>query len=355
MTNLLQSRLNVRKRTLTVCVLICLILILDACASEQYPEDHEQLSEEERLVIRFSHVVGEETPKGLAARRFAELIKERTGGYVEVQVFSNSYLYKDGEEIDALLQGDVQIIAPAISKLSELVPEWQVLDLPFAFDQVEEVFDYVQGPVGQELFARLEAKGIKTLAVWDNGFKHITNSQRPIQAPEDMAGLRFRIMPSEVLYQQFRQIGAEAENYAFNEVFQLLEHEHIDGQENTLSNIISRNLHYLQNYITISNHGYLGYLVLINRAFWEGLPEEVQDVILTTLEEVTEWQHQVAKEMNEQNLQEIEACQCIQITYLDEEDRELWRQHLQPVYQYYEDKYGKQYVVSLPRFKNADQ
>ncbi|EGL83219.1 TRAP dicarboxylate transporter, DctP subunit [Caldalkalibacillus thermarum TA2.A1] len=352
---MLQSWLNRCKHLLAICVPVVLTLMLGACHSGHYPQDHEQLSEDERIVIRFSHVVGEETPKGLAARRFAELVKQRTSGYVEVQVFSNSYLYKDGEEIDALLQGDVQMIAPAISKLSELVPEWQVIDLPFAFNETEEVLDYVFSPVGQELLARLEKKGIKTLDVWDNGFKQLTNSQRPIQKPEDAAGLRFRIMPSEVLDRQFRQLGAQAEVYAFNEVFQLLEHEQIDGQENTLSNIVSRNLHYLQNYITISNHGYLGYFVIINQEFWDGLPEEVQEVIQTTMDEVTEWQLQLAQELNAQHLEEIEACQCIHVTYLDEEEREQWFQRLQPVYQFYAEKYGHQYVDSLPRFKDADE
>ncbi len=218
-----------------------LICILVSCRAS-YPTDHEQLSEEERIVIRFSHVVGEETPKGLAARKFAKLVKERTNGRVEVQVFPNGTFYRDGEEIDALLRGDIQMIAPATSKLTDLVPEFSVIDLPFAFENEKEVHSYLTGPIGNELLQKLLAKGVYPLDIWDNGFKQMTNNRGPLVHLEDFMGLKIRIMPSWVLEEQFQTLQATSVHLTFNEVFQQLEMNGIDGQENTLSNITSRNL-----------------------------------------------------------------------------------------------------------------
>lgn len=337
---------NVGKSSL----LFILLFVLGSCQAQAYPEDHEQLSHEERIVIRFSHVVGEDTPKGLAARRFAKLIKERTNGYVEVQVFPNGYLYKDGEELDALLRGDIQMIAPATSKITMLVPEWQVMDLPFAFKNAEEVHSYLHGPIGIELMGKLHTKGVYPLDIWDNGFKQMTNNRNPLVQPDDFEALRFRIMPSQVLHEQFTEFKALPKAYLFNEVFHLLERKEIDGQENTPSNITSKDLHSLQNYLTISNHGYLGYLVLMNNQFWEQLPEEIKGTIRETLAEVTAWEMEIAKEINKQQLLEIEQCECISIHVLTEEERQRWEDALQPVYGYYIDRFGAKYINHLPRF-----
>lgn len=322
------------------------------CQVSTYPEDHEQLSQEERIVIRFSHVVGEETPKGLAARKFAQLMNERTDGFVEVQVFPNGYLYKDGEEIDALRRGDLQMIAPATSKVTDLVPEWGVIDLPFAFESVEEVSQYLNSPIGEELVEKLAKFNMTVLAVWDNGFKQITNNRNPIVYPRDAFNLRFRIMPSEILYKQFETIGAKAEAYAFDEVFKLLEAKEIDGQENTFSNIISKNTHSMQRYLTISNHGYLGYLVIVNQQFWAELPLEIKQIFLETLAEVTEWELALAQALNKKKEEEILQCRCIQVYTLSEEERLHWENALQPVYTYFNQKYGSRYTERLPKFTN---
>lgn len=326
----------------------CLFLL--GCKLKTYPWDHEQLSREERLVIRFSHVVGEETPKGMAARKFAKLMGERTNGYVEVQVFPNSYLYKDGEEIDALLRGDLQMIAPATSKISELVPEWSVLDLPFAFESEQEVHAYLQSPIGEELFNKLTNVGMIALSVWDNGFKQLSNNRSPIIHPSDIQGLRFRIMPSEIIEQQFRVLGAETEVLAFNDLFMRLENNEVDAQENSISNIVSRELHTLQDYLTISNHAYLGYLVLVNRDFWNELPEEIKAVFQETLAEVTEWEKELALELNEKKIAELEQCECIAIYELTEKERKEWEQAFEPLYTYFIERFGSKYIEYLPKY-----
>lgn len=178
---------------ISVSVLILLTILLVSCQEDFYPTDNEQLSHEEQIVIRFSHVVGENTPKGMAALKFAELIKERSNGYIEVQVFPNGVLYKDGEELNALLRGDIQMIAPAISKITTLVPEWSVMDLPYAFQNADEVHTYVESDVGQALMAKLNAHNLLPMGVWDSGFKRLSNSIRPIKAVQDLKGLRVKL------------------------------------------------------------------------------------------------------------------------------------------------------------------
>ncbi|MCG5102175.1 DctP family TRAP transporter solute-binding subunit [Oceanobacillus sp. APA_J-5(13-2)] len=332
-------------------LLLVLLFMLSACEKNAYPEDHEQLSEEERIVIRFSHVVGEDTPKGLAARKFAELVKERTNGYVEIQVFPNSFLYKDGEEISALLNGDVQMIAPSTSKVTSLVPEWQVFDLPFAFESFEEVQEYVKGPAGEVLFKKLEQEGMFPLAFWDNGFKQMTNNHSPLHMPADFSGLNFRIMASDLLSEQFELLDADSQVETFDQVFPVLDKEQLNAQENTFSNIVNKNIHSVQDYMTISNHGYLGYLVLINNEFWKNLPDDIQIIMLDTLREVTEWNMKFASEINEENYEELQACRCLEIHELTDTEKKQWEDAFIPLYERFEERYGASYIEYLPKYQ----
>ncbi|MEV9640694.1 TRAP transporter substrate-binding protein [Mammaliicoccus sciuri] len=332
-----------------------LLFLLAGCQKTTYPVDYEQLSAEERLVIRFSHVVGEDTPKGLAARKFAKLMKERSNGYIEVQIFPNSILYKDGEEMEALSNNDVQMIAPATSKITSIVPEWAVIDLPFAFDSYEEVHAYIKGNVGQELIGKLDQQGLVMLGMWDNGFKQLTNRELLIKTPRDIKGLRMRIMPSDIIEQQFKLFGATPVKLDFNSVFQSLENGLIDGQENALSNIASKSLHMKQNYLTVSDHGYLGYVLLMNKTFWDELPEEVRSLIQETLAEVSEWQQGIAQKQNDEELSALEKCKCIDIYKLSDEERQQWEEAFSPVYDFYRGRFGAKYINSLPKIKGGNK
>lgn len=335
-------------------ILACTVALLTACQTNHFPVDHEQLSADERIVIKFSHIVGENTPKGLAARKFAKLVNERTNGFVEVQVFPNGYLYKDGEELDALINGDIQMVAPAMSKLSSVSPEWGVIDLPYAFQTSEEVREYLQGRMGEVLFHKLQMRGFHSLGIWDNGFKQMTNNIRPLIEPEDFSGLEFRIMSSSVLSSQFHHLSATTQTKSFNEVYQLLDNQEVNAQENTFSNIESKNLHSLQNYLTISDHGYLGYVVLMNDEFWSSLPEDIKPIIEETMEEVTDWEYKLAEELNEQSFNEIVKCECIDIHYLQEDEKQRWEKAFKPVYQEFEDRFGADYIKNLPKSKKAE-
>lgn len=329
-----------------------LIPLLWGCSnSKTYPQDFEQLSMEERIVIRFSHVVGENTPKGLAARRFAEIVKDQSDGRIEVQVFSNGYLYGDGEEIEALTNGDVQIIAPATSKVSTIVPEWSVLDLPYAFKNADQIHSYLDSSVGKELISSLQEKGFHTIAVWENGFKQISNRDYPIHFPEDLSNLRVRVMPSQIIENQFKVHQAVPRRLAFNDLYTLLAERMVDAQENTLSNITSKNVHLLQEHLTMTNHGYLGYALLMNESFWNELPEEVQAIIESALSEVSEWQWDLARKINVDKLRYLEECNCIDIHYLTEEEEHEWENAFQSVYNFYEERFGSKYIEALPKFK----
>lgn len=335
------------------CLLLMILLTLVA-GCQQRAVDLEQVSYEERIVIKFSHVVAESTPKGQAANRFAALVKERTGGRVEVQVYPNSVLYKDGEEMDALYQGQVEMIAPATAKVAERFPLWQIFDLPFLFFSEKEVHRVMDGEVGQQLFQMFEQHKVKALSMWDNGFKQITTTV-PLRKLEDFRGIKFRVMPgSIVLERQFRQLGAESVPLAFNDVYRALEEGRVQGTENSASNIYSKKFYELQPYLTISNHGYLGYVVLVNGAFWESLPEDIKLIIEETMEEVTQWQREMAAKQNAADLESILASGKVEAWWLTPEEKERWRQMMVPVYEDFMHLGGSKLLANAQRELELD-
>lgn len=317
-----------RFRTLTLLIAL-LALLCAACGRKAI--DYEQVSEAEKLIIRFSHVVGEDTPKGQAARRFAALMKERTKGRVEVQVFANGSLYSDYEELKALQDGYIQMIAPSLSKLSGIVPEVEAFDLPYLYPKLEDYHRALDGEAGQRLMEMIEARGFVPLAFWDNAFKQFTSSKRPIRQPADMTGMRVRIMPSSVLNKQFTMMGAQPMEMSFNDVYLALEKGQLDAQENTISNIYTKRFYRVQEYLTLSDHGYLGYLVLMNQSFWQRLPAEIRETLVETLREVTLWERQLAAQLNQEQLEQIMACKCIEMYSLPAEEKQRWRQFFAPL------------------------
>src|SRR5271154_6372107 len=223
------------------------------------------------IVIKFSHVVAPDTPKGMAAERFKQLAEERTGGRVHVEIYPNSQLYKDGEELEALQLGSVQMLAPSTSKFGPLgLPEFEVFDLPYIFPDRAVLRRVVDGEIGKNLLQRLETKGIVGLAYWDNGFK-VMSANRPLHRVADFRGLKMRIKSSKVLDAQMRALGASPQVMAFSEVYQALQTGVVDGTENPPSTLYTQKMYEVQKYLTISDHGYLGYAVIVNKPFWDGL------------------------------------------------------------------------------------
>ncbi|EZP78585.1 TRAP dicarboxylate transporter subunit DctP [Parageobacillus genomosp. 1] len=332
---------------LLVCLGSAWLLLTPHFRNENMVYDDEQQGLKKQIVIYFSHVVAENTPKGLAAQKFADLVEKKTNGRVKVEVFPNGSLYSDGEEMDALLRGDVQMIAPTFSKVTELIPEWQVLDLPFLFHDYNDVERTFTEDVGAQLLAMLDQKGIKGLALWSNGFKQMMSTNRPLVRPDDFRGLRFRIMPSEVIEKQFRLLGGKPIVVSFDHVYRSLENHEFDGQENTISNIYSKGFYKFQPYITISNHGYLGYAVMMNKTFWESLPKDIQQKITEAIQETTMWNLQQSKKQNEQELEKIKQNKNIHIYELSEEEKKRWEQKFAPLYGQFTEEFGDQLLREI--------
>ena len=277
------------------------------------------------IVIKFSHVVAPDTPKGKAAERFKQLAEERTKGAVKVEVYPNSQLFKDKEEMEALQMGSVQMLAPSLAKFAPLgLKEFELFDLPFIFDDYNELHKVTQGPVGAKLLKKLETKGLIGLAYWDNGFK-VMSANKPLHKPEDMKGLKMRIQSSKVLDSQMRSVGAIPQVLAFSEVYQALQTGVVDGTENPPSNLYTQKMHEVQKYVTMSNHGYLGYAVLVNKKFWMGLPADIRAALESSMKDATAFANSVAKKDNDQAMAGVKKSGKSQIITLTPAERAAWK------------------------------
>jgi len=298
----------------------------------------------EPIVIKFSHVVAENTPKGQGALKFKELAEKYTNGAVKVEVYHNSTLYKDKEELEALQLGAVQMLAPSLAKFGPLgVRQFEVFDLPFIFDNYDELHKVTYGPVGKKLLDALEPKGIKGLAYWDNGFK-VFSANKPLRKPEDFKGLKMRIQSSKVLEAQMRALGALPQVMAFSEVYQALQTGVVDGTENPPSNLYTQKMHEVQKYVTRSDHGYLGYAVITNKRFWDGLPAEVRGQLEKAMKEATEFANAIAKKENDDALEAVRKAGTSEIIELTPEERRALKKALLPVHQEMAGRIGKEVI-----------
>jgi C4-dicarboxylate-binding protein DctP len=295
------------------------------------------------IVIKFSHVAADNTPKGQGALMFQRLVEERLGDKVAVEVYSNSQLYGDAKEMEALALGDVQIIAPSLSKFDRFTKKIQVFDLPFLFDDLAAVDRFQASPVGRDLLRAIEDKGFLGLAYWHNGMKHFS-ANKPLRVPEDAKGLKFRVQNSDVLVEQFRQIGANPQKMAFSEVYQALQTGAIDGQENAWSNIYSQKFYEVQKYVVESDHGVLDYMVVVNTEFWNSLPADLRAGLEEILGEVTIAVNHMADELNRRDRQRIVDSGRSEVLALSAEEKDAWRQAMRPVWSQFEDAIGKEVI-----------
>lgn len=297
----------------------------------------------EPIVIKFSHVTTPDSPKGQAAEKFKELAEQKTNGRVKVEVFPNGQLYGDKEELEALQANNVQIIAPSATKLVSLNPAFQIVDMPFLFNSRAAVHKFWDGELGQKLLKSLEPHNILGLAMWENGFKQFTNSKRPLKRPEDFKGLKFRTQAGKVLEAQFKALGAGAATIPFNETYMALQQGTVDGQENTFNNIDTQRYAEVQKYLTVSNHGRIDYVVLVNKSFWEGLPEDIRKALEEAMREATEFERQLAYELDQQSFENLKKAG-MEVYELTEEDREAFRKAMEPMYAEFVDVIGKEFL-----------
>jgi C4-dicarboxylate-binding protein DctP len=299
------------------------------------------------IIIKFSHVVAQDTPKGKGAEKFKELAEKRLPGKVKIELYPNSTLYKDGEEMEALSLGSVQMLAPSLAKFGPLgVREFEVFDLPYIFDDYAELHKVTEGPAGKALFKKLESKGIVGLAYWDNGFK-IFSSNKPLKLPADVKGQKMRIQSSKVLEAQMKALGALPQTMAFSEVYQALQTGVVDGTENPPSNLYTQKMHEVQKNAIVSNHGYLGYAVIVNKKFWDGLPADVRAGLEAAMVEATKYANQIAKEENDQALEKVKASGKTQVYVPTAQEKAAWKKALVPVHKEMESRIGKDTIQSV--------
>jgi C4-dicarboxylate-binding protein DctP len=299
------------------------------------------------IIIKFSHVVASDTPKGKAAARFKELAERNTHGRVRVELYPNSSLYKDKEELEALQLGAVQMLAPSLAKFGPLgVKEFELFDLPYIFPTKDILYRVTQGPIGRSLLQKLEPKGIIGLAFWDNGFKAMS-ANKPLHVPADMRGLKMRIQPSKVLDTQMRAVGAVPVAMLFSEVYSALQAGLVDGTENPPSNMYTQNMHQVQKYMTLSNHGYLGYAVIVNKKFWDGLPADIRQELELTMREVTLYANTIADQENTAALEAIRKSGKTVIYQPTAKEMSMWQNSLIPVQNEMETRIGKDLILSI--------
>jgi C4-dicarboxylate-binding protein DctP len=306
------------------------------------------------IVIKFSHVVAADTPKGKGAEYFAKKAGELTGGKVKVEVYANSTLYKDKEEMEALQLGAVQMLAPSLAKFGPLgVKEFEVFDLPYIFDNYDDLHKVTNGPVGQQLLSKLEAKGIRGLAYWDNGFKSFS-ANTPIKVPADLKGKKLRIQSSKVLEEEIRALGALPQQMAFSEVYQALQTGVVDGTENPISNLYTQKMHEVQKHLAITDHGYLGYAVIVNKKFWDGLPADIRKQLDEAMIQSTRYANQIAKVENDTALEAVKKSGKTQVYVPTKEERAAFKKVLVPVHQKMSARIGKETIDSVYKATGFD-
>ena len=299
------------------------------------------------ITIKFSHVVAPDTSKGKAAQKFKELAEQYTEGKVKVEVYPNSQLYKDKEELEALQLGSVQMLAPSLAKFGPLgISDFEAFDLPYIFDGYDQLRKITDGEIGKAMLAKLADKGITGLAFWDNGFK-IMSANSPLHSTDDFLGLKMRIQSSKVLEAQMNALGAVPQVMAFSEVYQALQTGVVDGTENPPSNMFTQKMHEVQKHATLSDHGYLGYALIVNKQFWDGLPEDIRTQLDKAVAEATVYGNGIAKEENDKALEAMKAGGKTEFYALTPEEKQEWVEKLKPVREEMADRIGADLIKQI--------
>ncbi|MBI1244975.1 MAG: DctP family TRAP transporter solute-binding subunit [Alphaproteobacteria bacterium] len=294
------------------------------------------------MVIKFSHVAAEDTPKGKGANKFKELAEKYTQGKVKIEHYPNSQLYKDKEEIEALQLGAVQLLAPSTAKFAPLgAKEFEALDLPFLYRDDAHFQKIAAGPVGKYLMGKLEPHGVKGLGFWDNGFYYIT-SNRALVKPADFKGLKVRISGSKIADQYFRAVGGIPQILAFSEVYHAMQTGVVDAGENSASNIFTQKFHEVQSHVTGMHHGHLQYAVITNAKFWAGLPADIRTQLEKAMNEANVYTNSIALQENIDAMEDIKKSGKTTVRILTPEEAKPWREAMMPVYKWAEGRVGKE-------------
>jgi C4-dicarboxylate-binding protein DctP len=295
------------------------------------------------IVIKFTHVVAVDTPKGEAAEYFKKLVEERSGGKIVVEVYPNSSLFDDKDVMEPLLTNAIQMAAPAFSKFTKMTPQLQLFDLPFLFNDLDHLHKVTTGPVGHKILQVVSKKGLVGLSFWDSGFKELS-ANKPLLTPEDADGLKFRIMSSKVLEAQMKAVGGNPQVLPFSEVYSALQQKVVDACENPLSNFYTQKFYEVQSDLTMSNHGYLGYLVVTNKIFWKKLTNDQKQLITKAMADATAYNNNLAKKMDDDYMVKIKASGKCKIHELTPVQRKAWKTKMVKIYPEFYKVIGKNLI-----------
>ncbi|NLY80740.1 MAG: TRAP transporter substrate-binding protein [Lysinibacillus sp.] len=332
------------KKWLLATILGVLTLALVACgggssSSSSEPKSSEDYTADKPFVIKFSHVTAIDSVKGKSADYFAQLVDEKTEGRVKVEVYPSSQLYGDADELDALVSGNVHMIAPSVTKMVKIDPRWQYVDMPYLFKDDEHVKRFFDSEVAQDLFnsEQLAQNDIMGMAFWPNGFKHFSNNKHPLVKPEDFKGLKFRTQAGQVLEAQFEALGAGSATISFGETYAALQQGTVDGAENPFNNFDTMKFYEVQPYLSTTQHGRLDYAIFVNKSYWESMPEDLRVLVEEALAEATEYAQSLAAEENAKSFEKIKELGTVEVYEMSDEEREALREALQPVYDKFTD------------------
>jgi C4-dicarboxylate-binding protein DctP len=322
--------------------LAALLLTAAGCGGSK-PQGSAAYTKENPLIVKFSHVTTADSPKGKAATRFAELLAEKTGGRVKVEVYPSSQLYGDKDELEALQAGNVHVIAPSATKLVGFNPSFQIVDMPFLFKNHDAVITFWDGDLGKKLMNSLESKNLQGLAMWENGFKVFTSS-KPIARPEDFKGQKFRTQAGKVLEAQFKALGAGAATIPFGETYTALQQGTVDGQENTWNNIDTQKYEEVQKHLLVSNHGRIDYIVLTNKKWYSALPEDIRKAFDESMAEATAYERELAIQLDKGSEEKLRDSGKMQVVDLSEAERENFIKAMEALYSEFEKTIGKEFI-----------
>lgn len=345
------------KKWLLMSILSIIVLALAACGGDDSGKDSsdsgDQYTAEKPLVIKFSHVTSIESVKGKAADEFARLVDEKTEGRVKVEVYPSSSLYGDNDELDALVSGNVHMIAPSVTKMVKIDPRWQYVDMPFLFEDEEHVQAFFKSEVAQTLLTsdQLASNDIKGISFWGNGFKHFSNNKHPLVKVEDFKGLKFRAQAGKVLESQFHALNAGSATIAFGETYAALQQGTVDGQENTFNNFDTQKYQEVQKHLSTTAHGRLDYAIFVNKSFWESIPSDLLGPVEEALTEATELANKLAAEENAKSFENIKNSGTVKVHEMSQEERDALKEALQPVYDEFGETITKELIEGIQALK----
>ena len=304
------------------------------------------------IVIKFSHVTNtDKHPKGIAASLLQQRVNDEMNGKACMEVFPNSTLYNDDQVLEAMLQGDVQLAAPSLSKFEKFTKQYRIFDLPFMFKNVAAVDAFQNSDTGQAMKEAMTRRGLLGLQFWHNGMKQFS-ANKPLELPTDAAGLKFRVQTSDVLVAQMKALGASPQPMAFSEVYGALQTGVVDGQENTWSNIYGQKFFEVQDGTTETNHGIIDYMVVTSVDWWDSLPEDVRTQLAQILKEVTDARNAESSAVNEQAKEAIIAAGGV-VRELTPEQRQAWVDAMKPVWAEFEGDVGTENIAAAQAFNEG--